>query len=91
MVKHIQPAALRAGVRKTIGWHTFRRTFATLLQSYGVGASVNVSQELMRHATPVMTLGTYAQAVTSDKRVAQDRIAALIRPREGVVIEALAA
>ncbi len=78
MVKHIQPAAVDAGITKTIGWHTFRRTFATLLQSSG--ATVKTTQELMRHSTPVMTLGTYAQAVTADKREAQDRIAAMILP-----------
>jgi integrase len=78
LVRQIQPAAFRAGIEKVIGWHTFRRSFATLLQSSG--ASVKTSQELMRHATPVMTLGTYAQAVTSDKREAQDRIAAMILP-----------
>ncbi|MEA3148603.1 MAG: integrase, partial [Verrucomicrobiota bacterium] len=72
------PAALLAGIGKVIGWHTFRRTFATLLQSSG--ASVKATQELMRHSSPVMTLGTYAQAVTSDKREAQDRIAAMILP-----------
>jgi integrase len=31
----------------------------------------------MRHSSPVMTLGTYAKAVTADKRIAQDAIAAL--------------
>jgi integrase len=83
LVKHIQPAAVDAGIGKTIGWHTFRRTFATLLQSSG--ATVKTSQELMRHSTPVMTLGTYAQAVTSDKREAQDRIAALFHVPLGEV------
>lgn len=34
----------------------------------------------MRHATPVMTLGTYAQAVTSDKRNAKYKITSLILP-----------
>jgi integrase len=47
----------------------------TLLQSSG--ASVKTTQELMRHSSPVMTLGTYAKAVTADKRIAQDAIAAL--------------
>jgi integrase len=78
LTRHIRPAALEAGIGKVIGWHTFRRSFATLLQSSG--ASVKSTQELMRHASPVMTLGTYAQAVTSDKREAQDRIAAMILP-----------
>jgi integrase len=64
-----------AEITKVIGWHTFRRTLATLLQS--LGASVKTTQELMRHSSPVMTLGTYAQAVTSDKREAQSNVAAL--------------
>jgi integrase len=73
--RHILPAAKRAGITKRIGWHSFRRTLATLLQSSG--ASVKTTQELMRHSSPVMTLGTYAKAVTADKRLAQDAIAAL--------------
>jgi integrase len=73
--RHIKPAAVRAEITKVIGWHTFRRTLATLLQSSG--ASVKTTQELMRHSSPVMTLGTYAQAVTSDKREAQSNVAAL--------------
>lgn len=73
--RHIFPAVKRAGITKRIGWHSFRRTLATLLQSSG--ASVKTTQELMRHSSPVMTLGTYAKAVTADKRLAQDAIAAL--------------
>jgi integrase len=79
LTRQVRPAALDAGIIKTIGWHTFRRSFATLLQSSG--ATVKTTQELMRHASPVMTFGTYAQAVTSDKREAQDRIAAMILPQ----------
>jgi integrase len=78
------------GVRSRIGQtpcSTFRRSFATLLQSSGAG--VKVAQELMRHSTPVITLGTYAQAVTSDKREAQDRIAAMILPNQGAEMATL--
>jgi len=81
MVKYVHPAATDAGITKRVGWHTFRRTFATLLQS--TGATVKTTQELMRHSTPIMTLGTYAQAVTADKREAQNRVAALILPTSG--------
>jgi integrase len=73
--RHILPAAARAGIVKKIGWHSFRRTLATLLQSSG--ASVKVTQDLMRHSSPLMTMGVYAKAVTADKRNAQDAIAAL--------------
>jgi integrase len=73
--RHVLPAAERAEITKKIGWHSFRRTLATLLQSSG--ASVKTTQELLRHSSPLMTMGTYAKAVTADKRNAQDAIAAL--------------
>jgi integrase len=79
--RHMFPAANRAGITKRIGWHSFRRTLATLLQSSG--ASVKTTQELMRHSSQVMTLGTYAKAVTADKRIAQDAITALFMGQLG--------
>jgi integrase len=33
--RHVLPAAERAGIVKKIGWHSFRRMLATLLQSNG--------------------------------------------------------
>src|SRR3984885_14701887 len=81
MVRHVQPAAGRAGIRKRIGWHTFRHTLATLLQASGAG--VKVTQELLRHSSAIMTLGTYAKAVTGDKRDAQDTVGALfLKPQQ---------
>lgn len=74
--RHILPAAKRLGIEKKIGWHTFRRTAASLLMSSG--SSVKTTQELMRHATADITLELYAQAVTEDKREAQNALAALI-------------
>lgn len=73
--RHVRPAATRAGITKRIGWHTFRRTTATLLHAAGV--SLKTTQELMRHASPDITLGIYAKAVTADKRQAQNTLAAL--------------
>lgn len=69
------PPQTGAGIIKRIGWHTFRHTFAALLQTSGAG--VKVTQELLRHSSPVMTLGTYAQAVTADKCLAQAAVAAM--------------
>lgn len=74
--RHVRPAAMAAGIGKTIGWHTFRRTTATLLLS--IGASIGVTQELMRHASPVMTLGTYSQAISGNKMDAQAALASRI-------------
>jgi integrase len=73
----IRPAAVRAGIKKHITWHTFRRTFATLLK--GNKEDVKVVQELMRHASARMTLDVYAQAVTPEKRSAQSRLAEMLR------------
>jgi integrase len=73
--RHVLPAAKRAGIEKKIGWHSFRRTLATLLHSSG--ASVKTSQDLLRHSSPQMTLGVYAKAVTAEKRRAQDTITSL--------------
>ncbi len=73
----IQPAATRAKIAKHIGWHTFRRTFSTLLKANG--EDIKVVQELLRHATVKMTLEVYAQAVTPDKRKAQSKVAGLLQ------------
>jgi hypothetical protein len=37
----------------------------------------------MRHATQAMTLGTYAQAISGDKRAAQTRITKLLGMETG--------
>ncbi len=75
MQRHVRPAALRAGITKHIGWHTFRRSFATLLLAND--AAVRVTQDLMRHSTSTLTLDTYAQALGADKRAAQAKIVKL--------------
>lgn len=82
--RHILPAAKRLGIQKRIGWHTYRRTAASLLMASGAsvkvasGASVKVSQELLRHASADITLELYAQAIDADKRVAQNALSTLI-------------
>jgi integrase len=53
------------GIAKQIGWHSFRRTFATLLQ--GSGEDVKTTQELMRHANSRLTLEMYAQGPNARK------------------------
>jgi hypothetical protein len=73
---HIRPAAQKLGIAKCIGWHTFRRTYSTLLRA--TGAELKVMQELMRHSTIRVTLDTYTQAVTTEKRAAQRAVVALL-------------
>lgn len=38
-------------------------------------------QELWRHATARMTLDTYTQALSPDKRAAQSEVVGMIRPK----------
>jgi integrase len=72
MEDHIRPVAVRAGIPKRVGWHTFRHTFGTLLKSQG--ADLKTTQELMRHANASVTLDRYVQAMTPAKREAQCQI-----------------
>jgi len=67
----LKPAAQRAGLG-LIGWHTFRRTFSTLLR--GNGEDIKVQQELMRHADIRTTMNLYTQANSDQKRQAHGKI-----------------
>jgi integrase len=80
MQYHIQPAAKRAGISKTIGWHTFRHSYTTLLHANG--EDIKVVQELLRHGSAKVTMDVYAQAVTQAKRTAQGRVVASLRSND---------
>jgi integrase len=80
MSYHIQPVAKRLGIRKRVGWHTFRHTYTTLLHANG--EDVKVVQELLRHGSAKITLDVYAQAVTPAKRKAQGKVVAMLRDTE---------
>lgn len=81
---YVQPAAKRLGIAKQIGWHSFRRTFATLLK--GSGEDVKTVQELMRHANSRLTLDVYAQALTPAKRAAHLKVVEMIGPTPGTLL-----
>jgi len=61
----IKPAAARAGIG-SIGWHTFRHTYSTLLHAFGTTPAVQ--KELLRHANIQTTLNVYTQAISAEKR-----------------------
>ena len=69
---YIRTAAVKVGITKRIGWHTFRHSYSTLLKANG--ADIKVMQELLRHASTRVTLDTYTQAVTPAKRAAQTAV-----------------
>jgi len=72
MRKVIWPAAKRAGITKRIGWHTFRRSLATLL--VGECAPIRLTQEMMRHANARITLELYAQSTMPAKQELQAKL-----------------
>ena len=74
--KHVRPVAEKVGIQKSIGWHTFRHTYSTLLRS--VGTEFKVMQELLRHSTLRSTLDVYTQAVTPAKHAAQAAVVSLV-------------
>jgi integrase len=80
MSYRIQPVAKRLGINKRIGWHTFRRTYTSLLHANG--EDVKVVQELLRHGSARITMDVYAQAMTSAKRRAQGKVVAMLRDAE---------
>lgn len=81
--RHIRPAAERCGIRKRIGWHTFRHSYATLLKANG--EDVKVVQESLRHANSRITLDVYTQAVTPAKRAAQSKVVKMILPSQAAL------
>ena len=69
---HLQPAARKAGITEPIGFHSFRRALASALLEDG--NDLRLVQEIMRHASPIMTLDAYSRATTPRKIEAQGRI-----------------
>jgi integrase len=70
--RHIRPALVRIGVKKQIGWHSFRHGLATMLRQKGV--DIKTAQELLRHANSRITQDIYQQAVSEEKRIAQNLV-----------------
>src|SRR5579875_2601451 len=78
MSYYIQPAVKSLGINKRVSWHTFRRSYSTLLHANG--EDVKVVQELLRHGSAKVTMDVYAQAQMSAKRKAQQKVVEMLRP-----------
>lgn len=74
--RYIRPVALRVGIQKQFGWHTFRHTYSTLLRS--VGTESKGMQELLRHSSLRSTLDIYTQAISPAKHEAQAAVLSLV-------------
>lgn len=89
LARRVRPVAKSLGIDKRIGWHTFRRTYASLLKSSG--ADVKVVQKSLRHANARITMELYAQALTPNKRKAQSKVIRMILPKANQLGEQLEA
>jgi len=81
--RHIRPvieriSGLKSSKQAPIGWHTLRRSLATLLISNG--ENVKVAQSQLRHTTPKITLELYAQAVSADQQKANKKVVQMVLP-----------
>jgi integrase len=78
--RQIKPAAIKAGLGKSVGWHTFRHTYRTWLDS--AGAPMSIQRELMRHASIQTTMNVYGRATMSEaKRKANSNVVRMaLRP-----------
>ena len=80
---YIQPVVKRLGIKKRMTWHTFRRTYTTLLHANR--EDVKVVQELLRHSSSRITMDIYAQAQMPAKRAAQQKIVEMVRSEKSFV------
>src|SRR5580765_1574823 len=83
--RHIRPviervSGLKSSKEAPIGWHTLRRSLATLLISNG--ENVKVTQSQLRHTTPKITLDLYAQAVSADQQEAHKKVVQMVLPAQ---------
>ena len=71
-------SGIKSSKEAPIGWHTLRRSLATLLISNG--ENVKVAQSQLRHTTPKIALELYAQAVSADQQEAHKKVVQMVLP-----------
>ncbi len=82
--RHIRPViekltGLKSTKQAPIGWHTLRRSLATLLVSNG--ENIKITQSQLRHTTPKLTLELYAQTVSADQHKAHAKVVKTVLPK----------
>jgi site-specific recombinase XerD len=73
----IRPSAAKVGIIQHIGWHIFRHTYSSLLRANRT--DIQVTQEVLCHASSRVTLDTYTQVVTVRKRRPQGSVIRLLQ------------
>jgi len=74
--RHIVRAAKEVGITERVGWHTFRHSYRSWLDTGG--ASIGLQKELMRHASIQTTMNVYGRAMTADKRKANTNVVEMV-------------
>lgn len=79
--ERIREDMARAGVawqtpRGILDFHSLRATFATLLNEYG--EDIKVIQDLMRHSSPILTIGKYTKSNEARQRMTIDTLATIV-------------
>jgi integrase len=74
--KHVRNAAIAAGIEGLVGFHTFRHSYRSWMES--TGASLGVQKELMRHASIQTTMNVYGKALTESKRQANSNVVQMV-------------
>jgi len=85
---HLVPAGIAAGIGR-VGWHTFRRTYSSLLREHEV--DIKVQQALLRHADIRTTMNIYTQAVPRAVREANRKVVRNILGKQGGIEAAIRA
>jgi integrase len=75
LMRHLKPAGAKIGA-PWLGWHTFRRTHATLLQL--AGGSVKDAQAQLGHMQIATTLGIYTLPIPEHQRAAVEKLEQLV-------------
>jgi integrase len=60
----------------SLGWHTFRHTYRSLLDE--TGASIGVQQKLMRHSNVATTMNVYGKATIRAKQQANSKVVQMV-------------
>ena len=80
---HSHPPPHRAAGVPGLPYHALRHTFASTLLSRGV--SVKAVADWLGHASPTITLTTYAHLMPADEEVARGVLDAALAPRADTV------
>jgi integrase len=75
LARHLKPAGKQIGA-PWLGWHTLRRTHATLLSQ--AGASPKDAQAQLGHAHMSTTMDIYTQPTPTHQRAAVERMSQLV-------------